>query len=319
MKYLLVIFLSIFFSIGCEKKEDKKANKDVTYCHFIIQDHDDEFIKLLNQEINSLEYFKKINHSNPEIMSKNLYGKNMEQYTRINSTFNIVWFKFYNGIDDADNTNKYLVEWSGIVGSSITWNDCDDEGVKQSYFIGNNGIEKNVYPLDYKFMMEAAILHNDKTSPRGFNVDGSIDEKDYKILLHMVEEAKDDKVIELGEFVIVFNKNQSFFGNGKLTVINNEVRQLQYDTYMLIDKPSKNFNCDVHGHEPVELFEKVDSLQSKNDIYLSNYFGKETKAVTILLLPNSYDYYFYVVMDTKSKKYKVFRNDECGLLPKELL
>ena len=77
MKYLLIIFLSLCFLIGCEKKKDKKVEANKTYCHFSIQRGGDEFKKVLNQKITPLKYFKSINHSNPEMMSKNLYGKNI--------------------------------------------------------------------------------------------------------------------------------------------------------------------------------------------------------------------------------------------------
>ena len=112
---------------------------------------------------------------------------------------------------------------------------------------------------------------------------------------------------------------KSFFGNGKLTVINDQVVQTQDNTFILVNKPFNNFKCDQeYGYEPKELFKNVNTITSEKDLYFLPYFGKDSKAVTILLSGDS-EYYIYIVMDTVSKKYRVFEKNKCGVLPKELL
>ena len=85
------------------------------------------------------------------------------------------------------------------------------------------------------------------------------------------------------------------------------------------NKPFNNFKCDQeYGYEPKELFKNVNTITSEKDLYFLPYFGKDSKAVTILLSGDS-EYYIYIVMDTVSKKYRVFEKNKCGVLPKELL
>ena len=135
----------------------------------------------------------------------------------------------------------------------------------------------------------------------------------------MRDETKDKKILEVDKFLMIFNQDQSFFGNGKLTVINDQVVQKQDKTFILVNKPFNNFKCDdEYGYEPKQLFKNVNTITSEKDLYFLPYFGKDSKAVTILLSGDS-DYYIYIVMDTISKKYKVFQKFKCGVLPMELL